>query len=50
MSRSVKCTARAIRKNLKEKRIDWAQKYMTINFQNVFFEDEATATLDGPDN
>lgn len=33
----------------KQKRLQWAQKYMKTNFQTVLFTDECCATLDGPD-
>ena len=33
----------------KEKRLQWAQKYLKQDFQMVLFTDECRATLDGPD-
>ena len=33
----------------KQKRLQWAQKYMKTHFQTVLFTDECRATLDGPD-
>ena len=33
----------------KIKRLNWAQRYMKVNFEKVIFTDECRATLDGPD-
>ena len=33
----------------KEKRLQWARKYLKLNFKTVMFSDECRATLDGPD-
>lgn len=33
----------------KQKRLDWAQKYLTMDFTKVLFTDECRASLDGPD-
>ena len=33
----------------REKRLDWAKKYLKQNFEFVLFTDEYQATLDGPD-
>ena len=33
----------------KKKRMEWAQKYIELNFQTVLFIDECRATLDSPD-
>ncbi len=33
----------------KQKRLQWAHKYMKTNFQTVLFTDECRVTLDGPD-
>lgn len=47
---SVKPIARPIlNQSHKAKRIDWAQKNIEINFQDVCFTIEARATLDGHD-
>lgn len=32
-----------------KKRLEWAKKYMKIDFKNVIFSDECRASLDGPD-
>ena len=33
----------------REKRVEWAKKYMKLDFSKVIFTDECRATLDGPD-
>jgi len=33
----------------REKRVQWAEKYVKMDFKNVVFTDECRATLDGPD-
>lgn len=33
----------------KTKRVEWARKYMKLDFRRVIFTDECRATLDGPD-
>ena len=33
----------------KEKRVQWAEKYVKMDFKNVVFTDECWATLNGPD-
>ena len=33
----------------REKRVEWAKKYMKTDFSKVIFTDECRATLDGPD-
>lgn len=34
----------------KEKRVEWARKYMKLDMKHVLFTDESRATLDGPDS
>ena len=38
-----------LKKIHKQKRIEWAKRYMKIDFNQVVFTDECRATLDGPD-
>ena len=33
----------------REKRVEWAKRYMKLDFSKVIFTDECRATLDGPD-
>ena len=35
--------------NHREKRLEWARRYLKMDFSKVIFTDEARATLDGPD-
>ena len=36
-------------KQHKQRRVEWAKKYMKLDFSQVVFSDEYRATLDGPD-
>lgn len=36
-------------KQHKQRRVEWAKKYMKVDFSQVVFSDECRATLDGPD-
>lgn len=38
-----------LKKIHKEKRVEWAKRYMKLDFRRVVFTDECRATLDGPD-
>ena len=38
-----------LNKKHKEKRMNWAKKYLKTDFSKVIFTDECRATLDGPD-
>ena len=53
LQRIAKCKKPLVRPPLKqvhrEKRLEWAKKYLKQNFEFVLFTDEYRATLDGPD-
>jgi transposase len=53
LKRLGKCGKPEVRPPLKDihkkKRLEWAKKYMKLNFEHVLFTDECRATLDGPD-
>ena len=37
------------RKKNKKSRLEWCKKYHNVNFENVIFSDECSASLNGPD-